>query len=150
TSFRPLTDISPDVFKKQYMSVFSSDMYLPPAQPQDMHIILETLCAQYHVTLENDVKESLVSLAGGYVQYLQLAVIHLSGEKKKPKTQEELLGVFTLDEQFTLQSEELFDSLTKREKEIVLQIHAGNRLTARERDEVPYLWNTGMVYDEEK
>ena len=150
TSYRPLPDLAPDVFKKSFLSTFSFDMYLKPAASTDMQIILETLMAQYHTNLDKKTQRTLLHLAGGYVQYLQLGVIRLREEKSIPKTEHDIVDLLWKDEQVVLQSEELFESLTKTEKEVLLSIKQGNDISEKQREAAKYLWNTGMVYDENK
>ncbi len=147
TSFRSLGDLAPEVFTKPLLNLFSRDMYLPPAQDEDMLIIVRTLEHEYHTSLTAKTRQALVRLSGGYVQYLQLAIIRLREEKQVPESYEQLLPLLTRDEQIIFQSEELFDSLTKKEKEVLLQIRQGNQLTQKEREDAAYLWNTGMVKD---
>lgn len=149
TSFRPLPDLSPDVFKKQYLSVFCRDMYLTPANDRDMQIILDTLEEQYHTTLDPKIREALIDISGGYVQYLQIALIRIHEEKIAPKNAKELSDLLSHDEQAAFQSEELFESLTKWEKEVVLQIKQDNAIPESEKQKAEYLWNTGMVRDED-
>ncbi len=149
TSYRPLPDLSPDVFLKAHVSVFSHDMYLRPATMDDMRTILQTLELQYHVALDKKTQESLITLSGGYVQYLQLGIIRLREEKVLPESVERLFAVLSKDEQIVFQSEELFESLTKKEKEILLHIKQGNRVSPEERETGKYLWNTGIVQDED-
>jgi hypothetical protein len=148
TSYRPLADLAPLVFNKQSLSVFAHYMYLAPAKSEDMRIILQTLLAQYHTTFNETMCKALLDLSGGYVQYLQLAIIRLREEKKLPKTSDELYTLLSHDEQITFQSEELFESLTKGEKEVVLQVKQGNKPEISDRDKAAYLWNTGIVRDE--
>jgi hypothetical protein len=150
TTHRPLHELAPQVFSKSSLSIFTKDMYLPPAQAQDMNIIFETLEAQYDTKLEPATRDLLVRLSGGYVQYLQLAVIRLHEEKQLPQAEQELVSLLSTDEQIALQSEELFESLTKREKEILLSISAGNTCSEEERKQGEYLWNTGMLVDDGK
>lgn len=150
TSFRPLTDLSPDVFRKQSLSIFARDMYLKPASPDDMNSIIKTLESEYHTSFSGEVKKILIDVSGGYVQYLQLAIIRLREEKTMPKTERDFETLLSSDEQIMLQSEELFESLTKTEKEIVLAIKQGNSVSKEQQDTGAYLWNTGMVVDEGK
>jgi hypothetical protein len=147
TSYRPLHDLSPEVFQKRHLTVFSSDMYLPPAHDADMHIIIETLQKQYHTELHPDTQKALIELSGGYVQYLQLAIIRLKEEKAIPTKTMDLFTFLTGDEQINFQSEELFDSLTKQEREILLSVKQGNEQTTEDCQTAAYLWNTGMVKD---
>ena len=129
TSFRPFNDLGP---------VFTKDIYLQPANTTDMQSILETLEVQYHTTFDGKIGKALLMLAGGYVQYLQLAIIRLREEKTLPKDEKELLSLLIADEQIIFQSEELFESLTKKEKEALL-------LGSDEYQQAPYVWNTGIL-----
>ena len=147
TSFRPLPDLAPDVFKKPSLSIFSRDMYLAPAGGSDMDAIVDTLQSEYHTSFNEETKKVLVEFSGGYVQYLQLAIIRLREEKVLPKTRDAFVELLSSDEQILLQSEELFESLTKTEKELVLTIKQGNSVTSEQRVSGAYLWNTGMVVD---
>lgn len=147
TSYRPLHDLAPDVFKKQFLSVFSRDMYLTPATYEDMNIIMNTLEEQYHTSLDENTRHAVVDVSGGYVQYLQLALIRLKEEAKKPKNAVELFTLLSKDEQINFQSEELFESLTKIEKEVLVAIQNGSRISKEQRKTAEYLWNTGMVVD---
>jgi len=147
TSFRPLDDLAPEVFKTQFLSVFSRDMYLTPATREDMMIIMVTLEEQYHTALDEVTRRAVVDLSGGYVQYLQLALIRLKEEVKKPKNAKELSALLSKDEQIIFQSEELFESLTKAEKEVLLCVQHGSRITQDQQKTAEYLWNTGMVVE---
>jgi hypothetical protein len=150
TSHRPLSDIAPDVFTKSSLSVFSKDMYLPTAPASDMGVILETLEGQYNASFEKNVRDALIEVSGGYVQYLQLAVIRLHQEKSIPATAQKLTEILSKDEQIALQSEELFESLTKKEKEILLSVSQGNSVSKEERQTGEYLWNTGIIVDDKE
>ncbi len=150
TTHRPLPDLAPNVFTKASLSVFTKDMYLPPASKEDMKIIFQTLEEQYDSKLDDTTRTGLLELSGGYVQYLQLAVIRLHEEKVMPASESELRGLLCADEQIALQSEELFESLSKREKEILLTVAQGNAPTTQERKQGEYLWNTGMLVGEGK
>lgn len=148
TSYRPLGDLAPDVFTKPLLSTFSRDMYLTPAKDEDMMSILTTLEEQYHTSFDAKVKDALIALSGGYVQYLQLAILRLREEKKVPLAQDELLRLLAADEQMVFQSEELYDSLTKKEKEMLLEIYHGNPISDEQQNDTSYLWHTGMIRQE--
>lgn len=147
TSFRPLDQLAPSVFTRQHLNLFSRDMYLPPTSSADMDSILSTLEAEYHVTFTESTRRALLDIAGGYVQYMQLATILLHTTKDIPESKNELLNLLTRDEQIMLQSEELFESLTKKEKEVLLSITQGNAPSEENRKIAEYLWNTGMLKD---
>ncbi len=148
TSYRPLSDLAPDVFKKQSLSIVTKEMYLKPVRTDDINAIVDTLKAEYHTSFDEKTTDALIALSGGYVQYLQLAIIRLHEEKTIPSAKAELLELLSKDEQIVFQSEELFESLTKVEKEMLLQIKQGNPLSPEQKDSAKYLWNTGIVKDE--
>lgn len=127
TSFRPISGLGP---------VLTKDMYLPPANAEDMKIILNSLCVQYNAMFDVQTQKELIDISGGYVQYLQLAVLRLHQE---PQAFDQLSS----DEQIALQSEELFESLTKKEKEVLLSEN-------KDRKEAEYLWNTGILHGDGK
>jgi hypothetical protein len=147
TSYRPLEDLSPEVFTRQLVSVFTRQMYLPPATDADMDSIITTLEQEYHASFDVSTRKALLAVSGGYVQYLQLAILRLKEEKSIPKETEQLVALLSSDEQIAFQSEELFESLTKKEKEILLQVKQGNTVSKDERKDAQYLWNTGMLAD---
>lgn len=130
TSYRPIIQLGPVIIK---------DMYLPPATPDDMKIILETLTVQYHASFDEKTQDNLIALSGGYVQYLQLAIIRLREEKNIPGSRQELFSLLAADEQIIFQSEELYESLTKKEKELLL---SGRNWDVSDAN---YLRSTGMV-----
>ncbi|MBI5448741.1 helix-turn-helix domain-containing protein [Candidatus Gottesmanbacteria bacterium] len=142
TSYRPLYDLSPRVFPKSVLSVFARDMFLTPAKPGDMKIIFGTLAERYHTSFTEDVRDALVILSGGHVQYLHLAILRLQEEKNPPP---DLLTYLVGDEQIQLLSEELFESLTKIEKETVIAAARGDAIDITMRRTASYLWNTGIV-----
>jgi len=116
TSFREIPELGP---------VFAKNMYLPPAKTSDMEIILGPQ------SFDKKTRTELINLSGGYVQYLQLAVLRLAQDSTA-------LDNLSSDEQIALQSEELFESLTKKEKDVLLS-------EKKDRKEAEYLWNTGIV-----
>ena len=145
TSFRPLYELRPDVFSKSSLSVFSRDLYMTPALATDMTTILNTLQSRYNLNLPKAVVENLVSLSGGHVQYLHLALLVAKKLRKQPETREELLELLLKDEEIVLQSEELFASLTKVEQEVILKHHRGLPFSQELQEKGRYLWETGMI-----
>ena len=148
TSHRALPELSPTIFKKQFLSVFTKDMYLPVATHDDMHTIAQTLMEQYHVHTTDASLKQIIELSGGYVQYLQYSLIrlHESDHKESSRT---LIEDLSGDEQIVFQSEELFDSLTKAEKDIVTQVVQGNTTDAHAKDKAAYVWNTGIIQEKD-
>lgn len=144
TSYRPLWELKPEVFTKQALSVFCSDMYLKPANHDDASIILATFEERYNLKLEGDVRDEFLSVTGGHVQFIHLSMLKLKETGTIPTTRPELIEFLLANEEALLQSEELLDSLT--EKELAsLSVLAKEDKTESIVADVPYLTQTGMV-----
>lgn len=144
TSFRPLHEIAPDVFKKSLLSGFSRDMYLQPAPDADMAVILDSYLVRYRLDISDSMKRAMLDWSGGHVQYLQLALVKLH-ERPEKLTEEELFTMLTHDEEVTLQSEELYESLTAAEREMLLAVRHNHPLEKVKLEKARYLLDTGMV-----
>jgi DNA-binding winged helix-turn-helix (wHTH) protein len=145
TSYRPLHHLSPKVFHQNHLTTFVRDFYLKPASKADSLTTLNFLEKRYHVKLGRSQKTLLSYLCGGYIQYLQLAVIVLSKLNRIPKTEKQLFDLLAQEEQITFQSEELWSSLTSAEQNVVSQIAKGKVATKLETADNSYLWNTEIV-----
>ncbi len=149
TSYRRLDVLSPDVLSKSDLASFSQVMYLRPLLHDDMSILYKSYQERYDLGLSNALQQELFLLVGGNVQYLQLAIIVLREKKDSPpRTSEELFHVLTHDERLMLQSEELWESLTGEEKEILVRISKGGKVGEEEKKKVPYLFETGLLKEE--
>lgn len=149
TSYRSLDSLFPDV--KNRLSVFAQVMHISPANDNDMAIIYDSYKKRYNFELSEDVEKALFRLVNGNVQYLQLAFILLN-EKKEQKidTEKDLLNVLLADERITLESEELWESLTKEEKQVLLPVAKGQPVQPDEKAKAMYLWDTGFIEETEK
>ncbi|KKU87984.1 hypothetical protein A3A64_01275 [Candidatus Gottesmanbacteria bacterium RIFCSPLOWO2_01_FULL_48_11] len=145
TSFRPLYELSPTVLTKSSLSVFAHDMYLAPAKETDSRIILGTLMNRYHASISEKIADTLVTLSGGHVQYLHLALLRMMDETSLPADEAGSIAMLARDEQIHLLSEELFDSFTKGEKDVLLAVHRRTTIDDEARRQAAYLWNTGVV-----
>lgn len=145
TSYRPLYELSPGVFTKASLSVFAQDMYVTPAGASDSNAILDTLATRYHATISSERIDQLIRVSGGHVQYMHLALLRQTNDPSLPQKEDDLIAILSKDEQIHLLSEELFDSLTKGEKEVLLSVHRAHPVDADGRRLAAYLWNTGMV-----
>ncbi len=151
TSYRPLNELCPDVFTKASLSVFSKDMYLKPANDDDMRTILNTLQSRYGKPLDAKQQQSLLDFAGGHVQYLHAGITRL--QEVPPDvhlSREELFVELLRDEQVQLQSEELFDSLMPAEQDVLYKLREGKTPTETETTAASYLWETGMLTGSKK
>lgn len=147
TSFRRLSDLSPSVFTKSAMAGFVTPIYIKPAEKKDMERIFDSLRKKYQLNPSSEMETLLLEAAAGNVQYLHLALILLreKGEKVSPQSFIKLLHE---DERIKLQSEELYESLTDEEKEVLMLILRKQNLTKEQRSAEEYLFQSGMIKEE--
>lgn len=146
TSFRPLDQLNPVVFKRAALNVFSHLMYLQPAEQKDAEMIFETLKNKYQLNVSDDLSEELIQLSGGHIQYLQLFLIILNEERRNKKIKDEdLMAVILNDERVNLQSEELWESLNKEEQTVMIKIFKEEKPVEEEKKRAAYLWQTGFI-----
>lgn len=149
TSYRSLDSLFPEV--KNRLTVFAQVMSVRPANEKDMAVIYDSYKKRYNFQLDPEAEKALFHLVNGNVQYLQLALILLNEKKdQKIKTEKELLDVLLSDERITLESEELWESLSKEEKQVLLPVAKGQRLPEEEKAKAIYLWDTGFIQEEDK
>lgn len=147
TSFRSLNSIFPAA--KTSLSVFAQIIYIQPAAEKDMRIIYDTYKHRYSFNLNQTIEQELFKMINGNVQYLQLALIILSEKKNSEiKSKEELFKVLVRDERITLQSEELWESLSVDEKKVLIKIAKQQEITQEDKEKNSYLWHTGLIKDE--
>ena len=149
TSFRSLDKLSQAAFPKASLSVFSHQMYMKPAEKEDTQIIYQMYKKRYQLALAEDVEEELFRLVDGYVQYLQLALIVLNEKKTAIPQKQELFQAFLSDERISLQSEELWESLGREEKDALLKASRGESLPEDAKTKAQYLWDTGFVKEKD-
>jgi len=146
TSYRSLRKAFPEA--RATVSVFAQTLYFKPANDGDMEIVYDAYSHRYNLSLLPETKKFLFSAIGGYLQYLQLGLIHLYEVKDKFfKTEEAILRELLNDERISLQSEELWESLTLDEKRILSDILAGQPIDSSNKEKEKYLWDTGFVCD---
>lgn len=149
TGSRSLDQISPAVFPRKSLLIFSHLMYIKPAKREDIKIIFETFEKKYQLEASVKILDRLIELSAGHVQYLQLGLIILNEQQKKD--QKSLLECLQKqifdDERIILQSEEIWDSLTKNEQEILKKMINNQRVTDEERQSSRYLSDTMMVVE---
>lgn len=146
TSFRSLDSISDVVFPKSSLTIFSHNMYLRPAQKEDVKTIYETFKKLYRLSLDQIIKTALFELVDGYVRYLHLSLIVLNEKKGKSiRAKEDLLSLLIEDERMVLQSEELWESLSEDEKRVLKKIVTKEKIGKEEKEKGVYLWQTGII-----
>jgi len=152
TSYRELENLSPRVFCSFASSGFSQVMYIKPAIYSDMSIISTPIEKQYSLKLDDNLRRQLFILAGGHVQYLRLSLLSLHEYLKsnQHKRIQNFFSTLIYDERISFQSEELWESLTPLEQELIRKIVSGTRLHVSDQVHLLYLVHTGFIAKEKK
>jgi len=149
TSFRSISRLSPQAFEEKLLSLFSHVMYLKPANEKDSKIILRQISKKYRIRTSGKTARSLIKISGGHAQYLYLSLIIFNQLSREMKiTIDNLVSLILQDERISLQSEEIWESLTDVEKKIIVDVAGGKKITPNDRKEAKYLWETGLVVDQ--
>lgn len=144
TSYRSLASVFQGA--RTNLSVFSQTLYAKPASDTDMHIVYDAYRERYNISLNAEIEKAFFSAIGGYMQYLQLGLIHLNEMKlTEQKSQTEILETLLSDERIMLQSEELWESLTADEQMVLMRIVKGENLDTDDHERGKYLWDTGFL-----
>ncbi len=146
TSVRPLDTLSSEVFTKHALSVFADTMYVKPAKKVDVETILGTTVHEYNMNLSPVVNEKLLDLVDGYNQYLQFALITLN-EQKNELNSENITKILLSDERILLQSEELLESFSPAEQDVLKKILSQSTISPDEKAKADYLFKTGVVHE---
>lgn len=144
TSVRSLEFLAPEVFTRASVSVFARTMYIQSSEEEDSKVIFDEICKKYGLKFSDTVRSQILSVVDGYTQYLQFALSYLH-EKKSDKVSAKLADELFSDERIALQSEELWESLTQDEKDVLLKFINNKTITPEEQDKANYLWNTGIT-----
>ena len=143
TSFRPLNNISPEVFSKKSLSGFSHLMYVKPAINGDVRVVFDMFEKKYNLSLSDTISNKLLELVGGHVKYLHIAVSIL-----KEKREGDLFENIAKNEKINFLSEEIWESLNTEEQRILTTIFKkGIKQSISEADKKvgDYLWQTGII-----
>ncbi len=148
TSDHSLDQLEPEVFNKQSVSVFSDNLFIKPAEKADSKIIFETSIKQYNLKLNPNLIRQLLKYVDGHTQYLLFALISIS-ENPSNMDPDKLFDFLKNDERIALQSEELWESVSEKEQEILMKVLENQKLTSDEIKNASYLINTGFFDIEE-
>lgn len=145
TSFRNLEDLSPQAIDKTRVSTFCHTLSVKPAFVPDMKIIFEEYNQKYQLDFSATQVKDIFTLVGGNVQYLQLGLVILKEQGKSGSSMQDL---FLQDERINLFSEELWESLLSKEKDLIAKIIAGDKIRDDERKAAQYIYETGFIFVE--
>lgn len=146
TSTKTLNNLFPSVMPKTSWGLFFKNIYIPPAKKEDVKIIFNAYKRRFGVLLPSDLEDSLFEIVDGYTQYLQLALIYLHEQKDPPKTKDDLFLSLIRDERINFQSEELWESVGKKEQEVLQRIASGQEISVDNKKDAIYLWETGFIH----
>lgn len=150
TTSRGLNSISPKVFSHTTLSLAQNHIFIKPAGVADLKIICDAYIKRFGLRISEDLEAELKKLTGGYVQYLQLALIALNEPETNIKNPKDLLDFLLQDERINLQSEELWDGLTAPEQTLMLKALNGEKLNDKELKEGKYLTESGFLTTSQK
>lgn len=146
TTSRGLNSVSPKVFSHTSLSLAESQIFLKPAGDGDLKIISDAYIKRFGLRISPETERELLKLTGGYVQYLQLALISL-GEAESLKYKS-LFEQLASDERINLQSEELWEGLTESEQALLLKVLNGQPLSEKDLKDGKYLLDSGFIVPE--
>lgn len=145
TSYRDLHGLAPHAFVKTALPIFSHNIYIRPGGRNDMETIFKSYNNRYDLKLTTGQKDALYDIVDGYVQYLQLAIIALHEGKITKESKDAMFNSLLADERISLQSEELWETLSDEEQRVLMNIVQGAKISKEETKKTNYLWETGFV-----
>ena len=148
TSFRNFDELFPSIFKKHELSYFADSVYIKPAKKEDSKIILDFNKRQKDVQISKEMEENLMDLVDGYSQYIQFSIISIHESKNQIQNAQELKEMLINDERINFQSEEIWESLTDLEKNILIKALDNVKLNKEDRENGAYLIKTGFINEE--
>lgn len=143
TTSRGLNAVSPKVFSHTSLSLAESEIFLKPASKEDLKIICDAYIKRFGLRISPETEKELIKLTGGYIQYLQLALISL-GEPESSKYKN-LTDLLISDERINLQSEELWEDLTPNEQGFLLKILNKQGFNEKDLKGAQYLFDSGFI-----
>jgi len=141
-----LDALSPQAFTRADLTAFSHFLYIRPLSYDDAVISINFSKDRYNLSLKEELIKEIVRLTGGHAQYLQLALILLNELQKEGRiSKDKLASIMSQDERVTLVSEELWESLTSEEQDVLSRIIKQEKLGEEEKRQAQYVFDVGMV-----
>lgn len=145
TSYRTIDEVVEKELDRNFLHVFANICNLKPANFKDTRTIFDTLKKRYHLKVKGNVERKLIEVSGGHVQYLHLCILVLMQKKGADIDFNDLTKTVLSDERIRLQSEEIWESLTDPERDMLLKVHQEQTIKTGEKGWAKYLWDTGLV-----
>lgn len=139
TSFRPLDELVPEVFKPSSVPGFFQEQYVPPLNAGEQTDFLKNLFQSYQLRYSFDAAQEIERLCGGHVQYLHLSVLRLKASPEALATPHKIESVLKADENIAFLSEEILKSLMPAEQQVLKRLPVDLEACPR------YLLDTGVV-----
>ena len=148
TSYREMEKLFPNIFLYTTSSGFSHTKYIKPVTLIDSRIVSTQIEKQYKLKIDNKNRDRLLHLSGGHIQYLRLSLLSLHEHLKinKNKLNSNFFSSLGNDEKIVFQSEELWESLTPLEQEVIKKIILKQRLNPIDKVNLSYIEKTGFIY----
>lgn len=152
TSYRELSQLFPQVVENELLSRFLYTIYIKPLSQTDQKAMIDILLNKYLVKLPQEIKDMVLRISGGHAQYLHLFVLVSIEMLKKQQeiTEKSFVKKLLYDERINFLSDELWDSLTRDEQEILKKIVAKKNISDEKKQSTQYLWDTGFVVEKNK
>ncbi|GEM_PF-683598 len=143
TSFKKIDEIKGERLPRNFLHVFSNVLYIKCADFSDSKIIFDTLKKRYGFGVSGSFEKKVIELSGGHVQYLHLLLLILV--QRNIRNIDEILNFASVDERINLQSEEIWESLTVEEKNLVMKVFEGEALKRQDLVKGRYALETGII-----
>ena len=145
TTSRGLNSISPKVFSHTSLSLAEAEIFLKPAGEKDLKTICDAYIKRFGLRISEELETELIRLTGGYIQYLQLALISLNEPENSVSSPGDLFSFLSQDERINLQSEELWEGLNIEEQKILLSALGRQKLDEKDLKTGKYLLESGFL-----
>ncbi len=152
TSYREMEKLFPNVFFYTTSSGFAQIRYIKPVSLADGRIVTAQIEKQYDLNMNDGERTKLLVLTGGHIQYLRLSLLSLHEYLKENnnKLSQKFFTQLETDERIMLQSEELWESLTPLEQEVMRKIVFRERLNHIDKGNISYLIETGFIHKDKR
>ncbi len=145
TAFRSLDNLDEERLNRVSLALVDNEIYLSIAEKSDLEIVYQGFKKHTKINFSPVLKNTLFNLVGGYIQYLNLALINIHQSDKKISSSTLLGKKLMEDDRIKLQSEELWESLNESEQKTLIKINRNEKVSKEDQQTNKYLWETGII-----